>query len=262
MTVKGNCQFTGKERDAETGLDYFGARYMSAAQGRFTSPDKPLTDQDPREPQSWNLYAYVTNNPLRYDDPDGRIRRDKVGNPVFTPMGPAGGGRETRSDESGRPVTRRVMFQPGYLEADDGRRIPAYENRPDLGSNKLYQCDCHGLTFADGKYWVQDNDVQGLLEGDSYMAVTKAQAGDVAIFRDGDGNVIHSTTVTQVDKNGKVLATSGLGGVERKSETRSPADTKKKYGAASVTYYRAPQPKKIKEKNIQRSQSFEKEEDQ
>jgi RHS repeat-associated protein len=32
-------QFTGKERDAETGLDYFGARYMSATQGRFTNPD-------------------------------------------------------------------------------------------------------------------------------------------------------------------------------------------------------------------------------
>ena len=30
-------QFTGKERDAETGLDYFGARYVSGAQGRFTS---------------------------------------------------------------------------------------------------------------------------------------------------------------------------------------------------------------------------------
>ncbi len=33
------ARFTGKERDAETGLDYFGARYMSSAQGRFTSPD-------------------------------------------------------------------------------------------------------------------------------------------------------------------------------------------------------------------------------
>ena len=35
----GRSRFTGRERDAETGLDYFGARYMSAAQGRFTSPD-------------------------------------------------------------------------------------------------------------------------------------------------------------------------------------------------------------------------------
>ncbi len=56
-------RFTGKERDAETGLDYFGARYMSA-QGRFTSPDKPFADQTPFDPQSWNLYSYTRNNPL------------------------------------------------------------------------------------------------------------------------------------------------------------------------------------------------------
>lgn len=35
-------RFTGKERDAESGLDYFAARYFSGAQGRFTSPDKPF----------------------------------------------------------------------------------------------------------------------------------------------------------------------------------------------------------------------------
>ncbi len=40
-------EFTSKERDAETGLDYFGARYMSSAQGRFTSPDVPLIAQRP-----------------------------------------------------------------------------------------------------------------------------------------------------------------------------------------------------------------------
>ncbi|MBK7926306.1 MAG: RHS repeat-associated core domain-containing protein [Bryobacterales bacterium] len=64
--------FTGKERDAETGLDYFGARYMRAAQGRFTSPDAPFADQFVENPQSWNLYAYVRNNPLKYIDPTGR----------------------------------------------------------------------------------------------------------------------------------------------------------------------------------------------
>ncbi|MCL4797460.1 MAG: RHS repeat-associated core domain-containing protein [Bryobacteraceae bacterium] len=64
--------FTGKERDAETGLDYFGARYMSAAQGRFTSADAPFADQIPADPQSWNLFAYARNNPLRYVDRDGR----------------------------------------------------------------------------------------------------------------------------------------------------------------------------------------------
>jgi RHS repeat-associated protein len=55
----------------ETGLDYFGARYFSGAQGRFTSPDEPLIDQFPEDPQSWNLYSYVRNNPLIFADPTG-----------------------------------------------------------------------------------------------------------------------------------------------------------------------------------------------
>jgi len=64
-------KFTSKERDAETGLDFFGARYMSSAQGRFTSPDVPLLDQQPGDPQSWNLYSYVRNNPLIFTDRTG-----------------------------------------------------------------------------------------------------------------------------------------------------------------------------------------------
>jgi RHS repeat-associated protein len=61
-----------KERDAETGLDCFGFRYYSGAQGRWTSPDAPFADQHPENPQSWNLYGYVRNNPLNSIDPDGR----------------------------------------------------------------------------------------------------------------------------------------------------------------------------------------------
>ncbi|OHE79781.1 MAG: hypothetical protein A2107_00020 [Verrucomicrobia bacterium GWF2_62_7] len=72
-------RFTGKERDAETGLDYFGARYMSSAQGRFTSPDKPLLDQFENDPQSWNLYSYVRNNPLIFTDPTGRCKQGADG---------------------------------------------------------------------------------------------------------------------------------------------------------------------------------------
>jgi RHS repeat-associated protein len=64
-------RFTGKERDAESGLDYFGARYFSGAQGRFTGPDKPLADQHAANPQSWNMYSYTRNNPLSSIDPDG-----------------------------------------------------------------------------------------------------------------------------------------------------------------------------------------------
>jgi uncharacterized protein RhaS with RHS repeats len=53
-------------------LDYFGFRYYSRPQGRWTSPDDIFADQHPEDPQSWNLYAYVRNNPIKNTDPNGR----------------------------------------------------------------------------------------------------------------------------------------------------------------------------------------------
>lgn len=67
-------QFTGKEHEGNE-ADYmydFGARWYSGGQGRFTSPDDPLVDQWEENPQSWNLYSYSRNNPLRFLDPTGR----------------------------------------------------------------------------------------------------------------------------------------------------------------------------------------------
>jgi RHS repeat-associated protein len=72
-TADGRRQkFTQKERDIETGLDYFGARYYGSMQGRFTSADDFLNDTHVTDPASWNLYTYVRNNPLRFVDPLGQ----------------------------------------------------------------------------------------------------------------------------------------------------------------------------------------------
>jgi len=78
---------TGKERDTESGNDYFGARYYASTMGRFLSPDwstkaEPVPYAKLDDPQSLNLYAYVRNNPLTRVDADGHVDWDKLWNGV------------------------------------------------------------------------------------------------------------------------------------------------------------------------------------
>jgi RHS repeat-associated protein len=64
-------KFTGKERDWETGLDFFRARYYTAWEGRFGQVDPANAGAGIGSPQSFHGYAYVTNSPLVNTDPDG-----------------------------------------------------------------------------------------------------------------------------------------------------------------------------------------------
>ena len=66
-------KFTGKERDFESGLDNFGARYDSSSLGRFMSPDPTPESIRLDNPQTWNRYSYVLNNPLELVDPSGEL---------------------------------------------------------------------------------------------------------------------------------------------------------------------------------------------
>jgi RHS repeat-associated protein len=75
-------KFTGKERDQETGLDFFGARYYASANGRWMSPDwaerpEAVPYSSLPDPQSLNLYGYAGNNPLSQADADGHDWRDR-----------------------------------------------------------------------------------------------------------------------------------------------------------------------------------------
>jgi len=74
--------FTGKEQEGAEGdyMDYFGARYYSGGQGRFSSPDQVGNFvADRRNPQSWHLYSYVWNNPLALIDPSGLCSQSAAG---------------------------------------------------------------------------------------------------------------------------------------------------------------------------------------
>jgi RHS repeat-associated protein len=94
MTLSAACLFseasvrpsisTGKERDTESGNDYFGARYYASSMGRFMSPywsakedSLPYAQLD--DPQSLNLYSDVRNNPLAQTDPDGHCCEELIG---------------------------------------------------------------------------------------------------------------------------------------------------------------------------------------
>ncbi|OJV43322.1 MAG: hypothetical protein BGO25_08220 [Acidobacteriales bacterium 59-55] len=123
--------FTGKERDSESGLDYFGARYYALSMGRFSSPDPVLsTPLHILNPQRWNKYAYAINNPLSYTDPDGRdavavnfskeipivghqgimsVRAD--GTATYARFGPVGGSKPTGEGlVQSFTLTTRVQF--------------------------------------------------------------------------------------------------------------------------------------------------------
>ena len=78
--------FTGKDRDAESGLDYFQSRYYNSNGGRFLSPDDG-SGQSASDPRSLNLYSYVRNNPLNLIDPDGHkyLYDDQFSDPGYDP---------------------------------------------------------------------------------------------------------------------------------------------------------------------------------
>jgi RHS repeat-associated protein len=81
--------FTQKERDAETGLQYFEARFLLGTEGRFTSVDAVAeTPADViKEPQRLNPYSYALNSPKVFIDPDGKCASNPDG--TINCVGPA-----------------------------------------------------------------------------------------------------------------------------------------------------------------------------
>ena len=127
-------KFTGKERDTESGLDYFGARYFGGAGGRFTSVDPENAGADPADPQSWNGYSYVLNMPLNLVDPTGEqwvpaeggtydwnafsdeLRRSEL-QPVLCCHPSGANGADQRKAE--RDVAETNVDLPWYIDALD-----------------------------------------------------------------------------------------------------------------------------------------------
>jgi RHS repeat-associated protein len=132
--------FTGKERDSESGLDNFDARYYGSSLGRFMSPDPGNAGASLDSPQSWNAYSYVLNNPLNAIDPTGLdcVYLNDAGTGVDGPNG---------VDGVDRPVEPRASIVVAFagvaiaVQTDPNSDWVSAEGVVnDIGSNQQFSC--------------------------------------------------------------------------------------------------------------------------
>jgi RHS repeat-associated protein len=152
LTVLGadtdDIHFTGKERDTESGLDYFGARYYASGAGRFMFPDwsvqeEPVPYAKLDNPQSLNLYSYVLNNPLSDTDADGHDPFQKQAGSCGVASNECGGAdanhKTPSAGDAGSQAQQQSPYQAGnrepnlvYHETAALRPIPGESDDGDL----------------------------------------------------------------------------------------------------------------------------------
>ena len=233
-----DVRYTGKLLDAGTGKHYFNARYLNAVTDvtspelppRFLSPD--IVIGTPDSPQSWNRYASCLNNPVRYVDPDGLLERDKTTGELKFKRGRIGKASHegdpkhsyyvqlvTLYTDKGNPIKASTVFEKKKSDPT-GQIIDKVTSKtvadlPNL--NNPMATDCHGVTFADGRFWIHNDQVNNILKDDDYFVVVGpggAIIGDIVVYRNSSGEIVHSATVSKVDAYGFVTSVKGLGGLE------------------------------------------------
>jgi len=176
-------RFTEKERDTETGNDYFGARYYASSMGRFMSPD-PLYLEMHRlaDPQRLNIYAYGRNNPLLYFDPTGlddKCVGDRCGdyltglqkdvlfkikyddNGMVRTDGPVDTKHLSKSDKA----FLKMINDPNHhvvINAIDGAKMTNGPFARDDGYDKATKTDTHTIAFGQAALLDQPGNSGGL----------------------------------------------------------------------------------------------------
>jgi RHS repeat-associated protein len=205
-------KFTGKEMDEETGLYYYGARYLDPKYSRWISVDPALGEYIPGAGKSdeadklpgmgglfntvnLSLFHYAGNNPVRYIDPDGRIQMKKDGSVTFFPY-------------SEEPILELgnsdliLLFHWGDIKANDGTNIKVRYN---LSDYRPENSNCHGFTFTNGLVWIQPDQVQALLDGDGYNELQKPEAGGIFVQYDDAGMAWHSGKILSVNTTENII---------------------------------------------------------
>lgn len=205
-TVENNKMFVGKEKDSESGLNYFGARYMYAPTGRFNSSDSigPVNAMTGIvnakiliNPQRLNCYVYGLNNPYRYIDADGNIPLDTIwdiGNVIYD---------IANQDWTSLSVDSAAMMIP-YVPAGITKIVKGVDKAADVakiakraeeagglwkltveGANKIMRHNKFGKFYrstSDGLWWVKDT----AEHGESAFKVYRETSQGLEWYRDAD----------------------------------------------------------------------------
>lgn len=265
-TCPQNYKFTGKERDAETGLDDFGARLYSSGLGRWLSPDwstipAPVPYADLTNPQTLNLYQFVRNNPETFVDLDGHdpaARNSSKGiETTIPPCSDATGGPGCPgagpSQELMQQETNKQQQVADTAQKYDGSKDWAFTAQKGAFACNTNKCNAFvgdvtkeagasvSVTGSDGK---SRYPLAGELADKNTKIVNwpelgpgqKPQPGDIAAYKlPGGGTSFsgHSGIVTSVDRNGTVHAMAAHEKVVGPDNKFNPG-----VGAAVITYRR------------------------
>lgn len=162
-------KFTGKERDAETGYDYFGARYYIPPFLHWLSVD-PLADKYP----NISPYAYCVWNPIKHIDPDGR-------RPVYSPEGELLG-----TDDTGLQGIAIVMNQENFTQNMSSEEA----TKLDIGTESLSK-------EAHQKYYNNYNNLSSRPDWDGIITLDEANNW----YRNGGGSPLYAD-LEKIDMSG------------------------------------------------------------
>lgn len=209
-SADGRYKFTSKERDAESGYDYFGARYYDSRIGRWMSVD-PMKEKFP----SWSPYVYALDNSIRNDDPNGRGAKDRVKAASVLLAG------ISYNKEAGQ-TSLRTEWTPEAMQFMDCSEI---------ANRILYMDDItHGVMD-----WSTINLKAFFSNPEKFSFSSKPQYGDFALWFDNGGG--HVDIVTEVEKNGKVKY-AGAWNEDVKSGERGPWTSGKGSPHKFIGYFR------------------------
>ncbi|MBU2986648.1 hypothetical protein KO528_14890 [Saccharophagus degradans] len=110
-----------------------------------------------------------------YLDPNGHFKENVFERIKFEKVGTG------NTERNGLSTT----FAVGNVTTDSGSTVRAYKN---MGSEKGFDTNCHGTTFAKGQLWLNPAEVSETLKGEGFQEIDKSDAkvGDVVVYSETD----------------------------------------------------------------------------